>query len=72
MHVELGMGTKHAVKGSGTMPFQLESRSTLRVMNVLWVPKIKRSVISVLMVEKNGFDIEFYDGKALIKPRRSS
>jgi hypothetical protein len=22
MHVELGMGTKHAVKGSGTMSFQ--------------------------------------------------
>jgi hypothetical protein len=31
MHVELGMGTKHAVKGFGTVPFQMESGGTLRV-----------------------------------------
>jgi hypothetical protein len=28
MHVELGMGTKHAVKGSGTVPFWMESGGT--------------------------------------------
>jgi hypothetical protein len=38
MHVEFGMGTKHAVKGFGTMPFWMESGGTLRVQDVLWVP----------------------------------
>jgi hypothetical protein len=31
MHVEFGMGIKHAVKGFGTVPFQMESGGTLRV-----------------------------------------
>jgi hypothetical protein len=72
MHVELGMGTKHVVKGSGTIPFQLESGGTLRVMNVLWVSELERSVISVSVIEKKRFDIAFQDGKVLIKPRGSS
>jgi hypothetical protein len=57
MHVELGVGTKHSLKGTGTIPFHMELGSLLRVMNVLWVPKLKRSVLSVSLIEKNGFDI---------------
>jgi hypothetical protein len=56
MYVELGMGTKHAVKGSGTVPFQMESGGVLRVTNVLWVPELRRSVLSVSTIEKKGFD----------------
>jgi hypothetical protein len=59
MHVELGMGTKHAVKGSGTMPFQMESGGVLRVQDVLWVPELKRSVISVSVIEKKGYEVLF-------------
>jgi hypothetical protein len=42
------------------------------VQDVLWVSKHKRSVISVSMIERNGFDVAFQDGKALIIPRGSS
>jgi hypothetical protein len=45
MYVELGVGTKYVVKGSGIVPFQMESRDVLRVINVLWVPELKRSVL---------------------------
>jgi hypothetical protein len=72
MHVELGMGTKHAVKGSGTIPFQLELGGTLRVTNGLWLPKLNRSAISASIIEKKGFDVAFQDGKALINPIGSS
>jgi hypothetical protein len=65
------MGTKHAMKGSGTVPFQMDSRGVLRVMIVLWVLEL-RSVFSVSTIEKNGFDVLFQDGHALIKPRGSS
>jgi hypothetical protein len=71
MHVELSMGTKHAMKGYGIVPFQLESRGTLRVMNVLWVPELNRSLISVSMIEKKVFDVAFQDGNMLINPRGS-
>jgi hypothetical protein len=59
VHVELDMGTKHAVKGSRTVPFRMESRGVLRVMDVLWVPKLRRSVLSVSMIEKKRFDVAF-------------
>jgi hypothetical protein len=42
------------------------------VTDVLWVPELKRSVLSVSMIEKKGFDVAFQDGKALINPRGSS
>jgi hypothetical protein len=32
------------------------------VVNVLWVPELKRSVISVLLIENKGFDVVFQDG----------
>ena len=47
MYVELGVGTKHAVKRSGAVSFRMELRGMLRVKHVLWVPKLKRSVLSV-------------------------
>jgi hypothetical protein len=57
--VELGMGTNHAVKGSGTVPFWMELGGVLRVMDVLWVPKISRSVLSISTIENNIFDVVF-------------
>jgi hypothetical protein len=67
MHVELGMGTKHAIKGSITIPVWMESRGVLSVMDVLWVPKLRRSVLSVSGIDKKGFDVAFQYGKVLIK-----
>jgi len=67
--VELGMGTKHVVKGYGTMPFWMESIGVLRVTDMLWVPKLKISMLSFLVIEKKEFDIAFQDGKELIMPR---
>jgi hypothetical protein len=59
MHVNIGMRTKHAMKGYGIAPFQLDSRGTMGVTNFRWVPELKRNVLSVSMIEKNGFDIVF-------------
>jgi hypothetical protein len=44
----------------------------LRVMDMLWVPELRRSVLSFSTIEKNGFDITFQDGYVLINPRGSS
>jgi hypothetical protein len=71
MHVELGMKTKHAVKGFGTVPFRIESRGVLRVTTVLWVPELN-SVLSVSTFEKKGVEVLFRDGQALIKPKESN
>jgi hypothetical protein len=36
--VDLGMGSKYVVRGSGTISFRLETSEVLRVSNVLWEP----------------------------------
>jgi hypothetical protein len=72
MCVELGMGTRHAVQGTGTIRFQLESGDVLRVTNVLWVPELRRSVLSVSEIEKKGYHVLFRDGQVLFVPRGSS
>jgi hypothetical protein len=72
LYVELGMGTKHAVGRSGTVSFQMELGDRLRVTNVLWVPKLRRSVLSVSAIEKKGYEVLFGDGQALFKPKGSS
>lgn len=39
---------------------------------VLFVPGLKYSVISILMIKKKGFEVLFHDGKARLRPRGSS
>jgi hypothetical protein len=72
LYVELGMGTKHAVQGSGTLSFRMELGDVLRVTNVLWVPELRRSVFSISEIEKKGYEVLFWDGQALFMPRGSS
>jgi hypothetical protein len=60
------------VRGSGTVPFRMELGGVLRVMDVLWLPKLRRSVLSVSTIEKKGFDVAFQDVQGLIEPRGSS
>jgi hypothetical protein len=72
LYVELGVGTKHAVQGSGTVSFRLESGEVLRVSNMLWLPKLKRIFLSVSEIEKKGYHILFRYGKVLFLPRQSS
>jgi hypothetical protein len=38
IHVELGDDAKYAVKGEGTIFFQLESSGWLEIQDVLYVP----------------------------------
>jgi hypothetical protein len=59
LYVELGMGTKQAMQGSGTMPLRMDSGGILRVTIVLWVPELRRSVLLVLAIEKKGYEVLF-------------
>ena len=65
------MGTKYALEGSGIVPFQMELGGVLRIENVLWVLELKRSVLSISLIENKGLYIIFQDGKVLIKPSGS-
>lgn len=62
LHVGFGVDTKHPVKGSGTMLVQLELVGMLEVKYVIWVTKLRRSLLLVSMIDKKGFVVAFLDG----------
>jgi hypothetical protein len=50
----------------------MELGDVLRVTNVLWVPKLRKSVLLVSTIEEKGYEVLFGDGQALIMPIGSS
>jgi hypothetical protein len=72
VHVELGDDAKYAVKGEGTIMFQLESGGSLDAQDVLYVPGLKKNFLSVSAMEDKGFFITFQRGKVLIRLEKAS
>jgi hypothetical protein len=70
--VELGDDAKYAVKGEGTILFQLESGGSLEAQDVLYVPGLKKNLLSVSVMEDRGFVVMFKKGKVLICPEGAS
>jgi hypothetical protein len=55
----------HGVKGVGWVIFQLESRGSLEVAGVMYVPELK--LLSVSALEDMGYAVTFKDGHVLIR-----
>lgn len=56
----------------GTVNFERESLPPLKVMHVLYVPGMKKNLISVSVMEEKGFDITFSRGQVLMHPKGAS
>jgi hypothetical protein len=72
IHVELGDDAKYAVKVEGTILFQLESGGLLEAHDVLYVPWLKKNLLSVSVMEDRGFAIMFKKGQVLIRTEGAS
>jgi hypothetical protein len=59
VQVELGDDAKYPVAGVGTIPFQLQSGNSLDFDDVLFVPGLRKNLLSVSVMEDKGFAIEF-------------
>ena len=60
--VVLGDDARYVVKGAGATSFQLDSRKTLRMRDVLLVPGMTSNLIAVLALEDEGYDVIFSRG----------
>lgn len=62
--IEVVLGDDRVVRavGVGTMTFQRESKPPLKVSNVLYVPRMRKNLISVSALEDRGYDILFRGG----------
>ena len=60
------------MKRYGATSFQLESNDTLHLSDVLYVPGMKRNIVSILALEDKGYKVAFSDGKLLAWQKNSS
>jgi hypothetical protein len=59
LHVVLGDDARYNVRGVGTSTFQLDSNMHLKLEEVLYVPGMKRNLVSISALEDKGYKITF-------------
>jgi hypothetical protein len=69
LQVELGDNAKYAVKGVGTTSFQLKSRKPLKMSEVLYVPGLKKNLLSFSTMEDRGYAVAFVHKQVLARPK---
>jgi hypothetical protein len=65
LHVVLGDNARYTVKGVETSTFQLDSDIPLQLSEVLYVPGMKRNLVSIFALEDKGYKVTFSEGKVL-------
>jgi hypothetical protein len=65
IHVVLGDDARYKVKWVGTSTFQLDSHMYIQLSEVLYVPGMKRNLVSISSLEEKGYKVTFFEGRAL-------
>ena len=66
MKIILGDNTTYPVKRTGTVTLHLSQGQVLRLQDVLYVPNLKKNLVSILVMEVKGSNVAFIDGKVRI------
>ena len=69
MEVVLGDDSVVSAVGCGTFTFQRESMSPMVLRDVLYVPRLKKNLVSVSMIEDQGLGVSFLDGHVHMFPK---
>jgi hypothetical protein len=70
--VVLGDDREVKVAGCGTVSFRRESLPPMTLIEVLYVPNLKKNLVLVSTIEEKGYEVLFRDGQVLLFPRGSS
>ena len=65
----LGDNSTYPMKGIGTVTLHLNQGQTLHLQEVLYVPDLKKNLVSISVMEDKGFKVAFIDGKVHIWQR---
>eukprot|EP00253_Pinus_taeda_P006204 PITA_06204 len=66
MHIEMGDDRRYSATGLGTVTFQRDLGAPLTMIDVMYVPTLKKNLVSIFMLEYKGYDVVFSKGKALL------
>ena len=64
--VELGDDSTYKIEGVGSTSLQLDSGTVLHINDVLYVPGLKRNLLSIASLEDKGYKVLFMDKKVFL------
>jgi len=67
IHIKLGDNERYNATEIGTITFQRESRSPLKLKDVMFILALKKNLISVVVLEDRGYDVIFRKSEAFIR-----
>jgi len=67
MHIDLGDHRRYNVIGIGIVTFKRESGSPIYLKDVMFVPGLKKNLISVAILEDHGYDVISSKGKSFLR-----
>ena len=67
--VSLGDDYQYPIKGIGEASYKLDSGNPLKMKEVLYVPGLKKNLISISTLDKKGSRVAFIDGQVLMWPK---
>ena len=67
MRIEMGDNGKYYVSGEGKVLFQREHGTPLTMTDVMYVPGLKKNLVSISLLEDKGYDVVFSKGKVFLR-----
>ena len=67
--VKLGDDYHYPIKGVGEDSYNLNLGKPMKMKEVLYVLGLKKNLLSISSLDKNGFRVAFIDGQVLMWPR---
>ena len=64
--VSLGDYYQYRIKGIGESSYKLDSRTSMKMKEVLYVPGLKKNILSILALDKKGYRVAFIDGQGIM------
>ena len=64
--VMLGDDSQYPIKGMGEASYKLDSRKSMKMKDFLYVPGLRKNLLSISALDKRGFKVAFIDGKVLM------
>eukprot|EP00253_Pinus_taeda_P023367 PITA_23367 len=66
LEIVLGDDMKYPVKDVGNVSLKLNQDNTIHLQDVLYVPNLKKNLVSISVMEDKGYKVTFSDGKVRI------
>ena len=64
--VSLGDDYQYPIKGIGESSYKLDSGTSMKMKEVLYVPSLKKNLLYISALDKKGYRVSFIDGQVLM------